>query len=244
MAKASKGPGSSSKPPGALGSQRPLAARLKSGRGRTVSSKRWLERQLNDPYVAAAKAEGLRSRAAFKFQQMDEKYHLLKPGMRLLDLGAAPGGWSQIAAAKVKPGTDARGGRVLAIDINAMEPLPGVEVIQLDFMAEHAEAVIEAALGGQADAVLSDMAEPATGHRMTDHLRIMALCEAALAFSRKVLAPGGFFVCKVFQGGTEGELLTSMKRDFKSVRHVKPPASRTDSSELYVLATGFRGKTE
>jgi 23S rRNA (uridine2552-2'-O)-methyltransferase len=165
---------------------------------------------------------------------------LLKPGMRVVDLGATPGGWSQIAAMRVKsdkPG----GGQVIAVDINPMEPMPGVQVLTVDFMAEDAEARIEALFGGRPDAVLSDMAGPATGHRQTDHLRIMALAEAALAFARRVLVPGGFFLCKVFQGGTEASLLAEMKRDFKTVRHIKPPASRAGSAELYVLATGYRG---
>jgi 23S rRNA (uridine2552-2'-O)-methyltransferase len=228
-----------SPPPGLPRGQRPLATRLRSARGRTVSSKRWLERQLNDPYVAAARASGYRSRAAYKLAEIDAKHKLLKPGMRVLDLGAAPGGWSQVAAAKVKAG-EAGGGQVLAVDIHAMEPLPGVMLLQLDFLAQESEEEIEAALGGKADAVLSDMAAPATGHKATDHLRVIALCEAALAFAVTILAEGGSFLCKVLQGGTEGELLATMKRHFRTVRHVKPPASRSDSSELYVLATGFR----
>ena len=220
--------------------QRILKTRVKSAKGRTTSSKRWLERQLNDPYVAAARSEGYRSRAAFKLIQMDERYHLLKPGMRVVDLGATPGGWSQVAAARVRAGLPG-GGEVVAIDINTMEPVADVKFAELDFMSEEAEDVIRAMLGGPADAVLSDMAAPATGHRQTDHLRIMALCEAALAFAVDVLAQGGTFLCKVLQGGTEGELLKVLKRDFRTVRHVKPEASRADSSELYVLATGFRG---
>ena len=234
-----KSGGGGGKPKDALKGKRVLAKRLKTARGRTVSSQRWLERQLNDPYVSAAKAEGYRSRAAFKLAEMDQKHHLLKPGMRVLDLGAAPGGWSQVAARQVRSG-EPGGGRVLAVDINPMDALPGVEFIQLDFLAEGAEEAIEAALGGKADAVLSDMAAPATGHKLTDHLRIMALCEAALAFALTVLEEGGFFLCKVLQGGTEGEMLATMKRYFRSVRHVKPPASRADSAELYVLASGFR----
>lgn len=219
---------------------RSLKTRVKTAEGRTISSQRWLQRQLNDPFVAAAKAQGLRSRAAFKLQQMDDRYKLFKPGMRVLDLGAAPGGWSQIAArlvgtAQGKPGT------VLAVDINPMEPLPGVTVMQEDFLAEGAEARIKAVLGGEADAVLSDMAAPATGHKQTDHIRIMALAETAVAFACEVLKPGGFFVCKVLQGGTEKDLLTMLKKSFSSVRHVKPEASRAGSAELYVLATGFRG---
>lgn len=218
---------------------RMLSTRLKTAEGRTISSQRWLQRQLNDPFVSAAKALGYRSRAAFKLKQMNERYKLLKKGMRVLDLGATPGGWSQIAAELVGTSGE-RAGRVLAVDINPMDPLPGVAFLQQDFLAEGAEARIEAALGGRADAVLSDMAAPSTGHRQTDHLRIMALAEAAGAFAISVLAPGGFFVCKVLQGGSERDLLTMLKKSFTVVRHVKPEASRSDSSELYVLATGFR----
>lgn len=225
---------------GAPGGMRRLASRLKTARKRTASSQRWLRRQLNDPYVAAARAEGYRSRAAYKLAQIDAGHRLLKPGMRVLDLGAAPGGWSQVAAARVKAGTPG-GGRVIAIDINAFEPIVDVEMLQLDVLAPGAEAAIEALLGGRADVVLSDMAAPATGHKQTDHLRIVALCEAATGFAARVLAPGGAFLCKVLQGGTEAALLATMKRAFKSVRHVKPEASRADSAELYVLATGFRG---
>jgi len=215
---------------------RDLRTRLKTAEGRTISSQRWLERQLNDPFVSAARALGYRSRAAFKLKQMNERYKLLKKGMRVLDLGATPGGWSQIAAEVVGPT-----GKVLAVDINPMDPLPGVLVMQQDFLAEGAEAAIKTALGGRADAVLSDMAAPSTGHRPTDHLRIMALAEAAGVFAGEVLAPGGFFVCKVLQGGSERDLLTQLKRSFSIVRHVKPEASRADSAELYVLATGFKG---
>jgi 23S rRNA (uridine2552-2'-O)-methyltransferase len=217
-----------------------LTERLKSARGRTPSQQRWLRRQLNDPYVAAAREQGYRSRAAFKLAEIDVRYRLLRRGMRVLDLGAAPGGWSQVAAKTVGAGSPG-GGSVLAVDINDMDALPGVTFLRQDFLAEGAEEQIRAALGGPADAVLSDMAAPATGHRQTDHLRIMALAEAAAAFAMEVLAPGGFFLCKVLQGGTEAALLANLKRRFATVRHVKPPASRTDSAELYVLATGFRG---
>jgi 23S rRNA (uridine2552-2'-O)-methyltransferase len=217
-----------------------LTERLKSARGRTPSQQRWLRRQLNDPYVAAAREQGYRSRAAFKLAEIDVRYRLLRRGMRVLDLGAAPGGWSQVAAKTVGAGSPG-GGSVLAVDINDMDALPGVTFLRQDFLAEGAEEQILAALGGPADAVLSDMAAPATGHRQTDHLRIMALAEAAAAFAMEVLAPGGFFLCKVLQGGTEAALLANLKRRFATVRHVKPPASRTDSAELYVLATGFRG---
>jgi 23S rRNA (uridine2552-2'-O)-methyltransferase len=205
------------------------------GKGRTASSQRWLERQINDPYVARAKREGFRSRAAFKLAQIDDKHHLLKRGARVVDLGAAPGGWSQVAAERVGPS-----GRVVAIDILAMAPVPGVEFMQLDFLHPTAPERLEMALGGPADVVLSDMSPNATGHRQTDHLKIMRLVEAAADFARRELKPGGAFLAKVLQGGTERGLLDALKRDFTSVRHIKPPASRTDSAELYVLATGFR----
>ncbi|MFO1171195.1 MAG: RlmE family RNA methyltransferase [Hyphomicrobiaceae bacterium] len=219
-----------------------MAERLKTAKGRTPSQQRWLRRQLNDPYVAAARDQGYRSRAAFKLAEMDERYHLLKRGMRVLDLGATPGGWSQVAAKKAGVG-EVAGAAVLAVDINDMDALPGVTFLKQDFLEEGAEERIRAALGGAPDAVLSDMAAPATGHRQTDHLRIMALCEAAAAFAMEILAPGGLFLCKVLQGGTERALLDELKRQFAVVRHVKPPASRADSAELYVLATGFRGQT-
>jgi 23S rRNA (uridine2552-2'-O)-methyltransferase len=218
---------------------RPLKVRVKTGKGRPLSSKLWLERQLNDPYVARAKAEGLRSRAAFKLAEIDDRHHLLKPGRSVLDLGAAPGGWSQVAARRVGA-TEGRG-RVVAIDLLPMDPIAGVAFAQLDFLDPAVPARIRDMLGGEADVVLSDMAANATGHRRTDHLKIMALAEAAAAFAREVLKPGGAFLAKVLQGGTEVTLLADLKRDFASVRHVKPAASRTDSAELYVLATGFRG---
>jgi 23S rRNA (uridine2552-2'-O)-methyltransferase len=213
--------------------------RLKT-KGRSVSSKRWLERQLNDPYVARAKIEGLRSRAAFKLAEIDDRHHLLKPGRSVVDLGAAPGGWSQVAARRV--GADEGRGRVVAIDPLPMEPIAGVDFAQLDFLDPAAPERLRDMLGGPADVVLSDMAANATGHRRTDHLKIMALAEAAADFARAVLKPGGAFLAKVLQGGTEGTLLADLKRDFASVKHVKPTASRTDSAELYVLATGFRGR--
>ena len=211
-------------------------ARLKDEKRRTLSSRTWLERQLKDPYVVRAKREGFRSRAAYKLAEIDDKYHLLKPGARVVDLGAAPGGWSEIAVRRV-----GASGRVVALDILDMKPISGVEFIKLDFLDETAPERLSALLGGKADVVLSDMAANATGHRKTDHLRIMALAEAAAHFAREVLAGGGSFLCKVLQGGTEAELLTELKRDFASVKHVKPPASRTDSAELYLLARGFRG---
>lgn len=217
-----------------------LKVRVKTARGRTVGQARWLQRQLNDPYVHAAKSEGWRSRAAYKLIELDEKYKLLKPGMRVVDLGAAPGGWTQVAVKRVKAG-DATGGFVLGVDINPVDPVVGATLMQQDFLAEGADQTVIDALGGKADLVLSDMAAPATGHRQTDHIRIMMLCEAALDFALRVLNPGGAFVAKVLRGGTENELLNTMKRDFRTVRHVKPPASRADSAESYVIATGFRG---
>ena len=219
--------------------KRPLKERVKSGKGRTLSSKLWLERQLNDPYVERARREGFRSRAAFKLAEIDDKHRLLKRGGRVVDLGAAPGGWSQVAATRVGAGDDR--GRVVAIDLLDMAPLAGVDFLQLDFLAAAAPERIKALLGGAADVVLSDMAANATGHRQTDHIRIMALAEAAADFARDVLADGGAFLCKVLQGGTEATLLAALKRGFASVKHVKPAASRSDSAELYLLATGFRG---
>ncbi len=225
---------------GPSGGQRDLNVRLKTARKRTASSQRWLERQLNDPYVAAAKRAGYRSRAAYKLIEIDDKYRLLKPGGRVVDLGAAPGGWSQIAAERVQ--AVAGRGQVVAIDILEMEPVAGVELAQLDFMDDGAEDWLKSKLeGGAADVVLSDMAAPTVGHAKTDHLRIMNLAEAAAHFAADVLAPGGAFLCKVFQGGTERDLLDFLRQRFSIVRHVKPPASRADSAELYVLATGFKG---
>jgi 23S rRNA (uridine2552-2'-O)-methyltransferase len=221
------------------GSGRDLKVRVKTGKSRSLSSKLWLERQLNDPYVARAKREGLRSRAAYKLMEIDDKHHLLKRRAKVVDLGAAPGGWSQIAAKRVGA-ADGSGGRVIAIDILEMDAMPGVEFLHLDFLDARAPEELKALLGDPADVVLSDMAANATGHRKTDHLRIMALAEAAAEFAREVLAPGGAFMCKVLQGGTETTLLAELKRDFASVKHVKPAASRADSAELYLLATGFR----
>jgi 23S rRNA (uridine2552-2'-O)-methyltransferase len=217
-----------------------LKVRVKTAKGRTPSQRAWLERQLNDPYVTEAKKLGYRSRAAFKLIEIDDKYQLLKPGMRVVDLGAAPGGWSQVAAARVKP-AEGRGA-VVAIDMHGMEPIPGVVIFHKDFYDEDAPALLIAALGGEkADAVLSDMAAHATGHRQTDHINIIALAEAAIDFARAVLKPGGSFLAKVLRGGTEGELLKTLKQDFSLVKHVKPSASRSDSAELFVLAKGFRG---
>jgi 23S rRNA (uridine2552-2'-O)-methyltransferase len=214
-------------------------ARLKDEKRRKLSSRIWLERQISDPYVMRAKRDGLRSRAAYKLTEVDDKYHLLKPGSRVVDLGAAPGGWSEIAAQRVG-GKEGNRGRVIALDILDMKALSGVEFLKLDFLDDAAPERLKSLLGGKADVVLSDMAANTTGHRKTDHLRIMALAEAAVMFAREVLAPGGAFLCKVLQGGTEAVLLAELKRDFESVKHVKPPASRTDSAELYLLARGFR----
>ncbi|NND48793.1 MAG: RlmE family RNA methyltransferase, partial [Rhizobiales bacterium] len=212
---------------------------VKSARGRKPSSKRWLERQLNAPYVREAKRQGYRSRAAFKLKEIDERFSLLKPGQCIVDLGAAPGGWCQIAALATK---SAEGnGRVIGVDIQEFDALAGVESLIMDFMDPSAPAVIHDLLAGQsADIVLSDMAAPATGHRQTDHLKIMALLEAAFDFATEILTPGGVFLGKVLQGGTEAELLSRMKRAFAEVRHVKPKSSRSNSAELYVLATGYR----
>jgi 23S rRNA (uridine2552-2'-O)-methyltransferase len=220
--------------------ERGLKVQVRAGKRRSLASKLWLDRQLNDPYVARAKREGMRSRAAYKLIEIDDKIHFLKPGARVVDLGAAPGGWTQIAAKRV--GADSGRGRVIAIDILEMVPVAGADILHLDFLADDAPDRLKALLGGPADVVLSDMAANATGHRKTDHLKIMALAETAALFAREVLKPGGAFLCKVLQGGTEGTLLADLKRDFATVKHVKPSASRSDSAELYVLATGFRGR--
>jgi 23S rRNA (uridine2552-2'-O)-methyltransferase len=219
-------------------SRAPLKVRVKTGKKRSVSSKRWLERQLNDPYVARAKREGMRSRAAYKLMEIDDKHRILKPNARVVDLGAAPGGWSEIAAQRVGDK-----GRVVAIDVLEMAPLAGVQFAQIDFLDPAAPDRLKAMLDGPADIVLSDMAANATGHKRTDHLKIMALVEAAAEFAREVLRPGGAFLSKVIQGGTESTLLADLKRDFATVKHVKPAASRADSAELYLLATGFRHPT-
>lgn len=216
-------------------SGRTLSTRVRSTTGRTESSRRWLERQLNDPYVQAAKAQGWRGRAAFKLIELDEKFHLLKPGGRVVDLGAAPGGWTQVALKTVGDR-----GHVVAFDLLPIDPIPGAAILQGDFQDEDAPARVEAALDGPADLVMSDMAPNTTGHAATDHLRIMALAELALDFALHVLRPGGGFVAKVFQGGSEKEFLDTLKKHFAIVRHAKPPASRKDSAELYVVATGFR----
>ncbi len=217
-------------------SKRPSAVRVKTGKGRKTSSTLWLKRQLNDPYVHEAKRLGYRSRAAFKLKEIDEKMDLIKRGMVIVDLGAAPGGWSQVAMEKGAK-------KVIALDLLPMDPVPGVTFLQMDFMNDDAPEALIAAIGEGADLVLSDLAPNTTGHKSTDHLRIMALVEMAHEFATQILKPGGTFVAKVFQGGAQHELLALMKKDFTNVKHIKPPASRKESSEQYVVATGFRGKT-
>lgn len=221
------------------GGTRGKAVRVKTAAGRKASSTQWLARQLNDPYVREAKRQGFRSRAAFKLAELDDRFHFLKPGARVIDLGSAPGGWLQVAVDRV--GAKQGKGTVLGIDLNAVDPIVGATLLTADFLAEDIPAAIKAQLGGPADVVLSDMAAPATGHGPTDHVRIVTLAEAAYEFAVEVLARGGTFVSKVYQGGTEGELLKRLKHDFKSVRHAKPPASRSDSAEVYLVALGFRG---
>lgn len=227
---------------------RALKVKLKTARKRTPSSQRWLERQLNDPYVLRAKRDGYRSRAAYKLIELDDKFKFLKPNQRIVDLGAAPGGWSQVAAQRTglvrsdEDGKERSFGRIVGIDLLPVEPMPGAEFIEMDFLDEDAPEKLIAMLGGPAHVVLSDMAANATGHKKTDHLRIMGLAEVGADFARSVLAPGGVYLAKVLRGGTEGTLLADLKRDFATVRHIKPAASRADSAELYVLATGFRGR--
>jgi len=211
-----------------------VPVKVKKDRGRTASSRKWLQRQLNDPYVAAARAKGYRSRAAFKLVEMDEKFRFLKKGARVLDLGSAPGGWSQVAAA--------RGATIVAADVLAMDEIPGVTFFQADLTDPDVPAMLKDALGGPADVVMTDMAAPTTGHRATDHLRTSALVEIALEVAEDTLKPGGAFVGKVFQGGSSNELLARLKRDFREVKHVKPPASRAESVELYVVALGFKAQ--
>lgn len=218
---------------------RSLKQRVKSNGKRTVSQTRWLERQLNDPFVARAKREGYRSRAAFKIIEINDKFKLFKPHGRIVDLGAAPGGWAQVAAKAV--GSDKGKGKVIGIDLLEIEPIAGVDFQVMDFLLEDAPGRLKAMLGGEADVVMSDMAANTTGHKKTDHLKIVAIAELAGEFAREVLAPGGAFLAKVLQGGSEGELLNNLKRDFTAVRHYKPAASRPDSAELYVVATGYRG---
>ncbi len=229
-------------------SGRTMFSKVKTAKGRKGSSTRWLQRQLNDPYVAEARARGYRSRAAFKLLELDEMFDILTPGKRIVDLGAAPGGWTQVIIERTKPALDAaealhNKGRVVALDISEMDPLPGATILHQDFLAPEAPGILKDILNGPADAVLSDMAAPATGHTPTDHMRIVSLCELALEFAEEVLSPGGMFVAKVLQGGTEHQLLARMKKNFRSVKHAKPPASRSDSAEMYVVATGFRGNS-
>ena len=214
---------------------RALSVRVKTAKGRKLSSTRWLQRQLNDPYVAAAKRDGYRSRAAFKLIELDDRFGLLKKGARVIDLGAAPGGWSQVAIKRVGPK-----GMVIAIDKDPVEAIPGVEITELDFLDPDAPDIIKEMAGGPVNVVMSDMAAASSGHKATDHLKIMALCEAAVDFAIEVLAPGGHFIAKVLKGGTENELLKQMQQHFESVRHAKPKASRQDSSEAYVVALRFR----
>lgn len=241
----SPGAGSGSRNTSGRGA-RDLKTRVKTAKGRKLSSTRWLERQLNDPYVQRARRDGYRGRAAYKLLEIDEKHRLLKPGMRVVDLGCAPGGWMQVAVPRVNALGEGKGpqGFVLGVDLQEVEALAGTSLMQLDFLDEDADAKVKAALGGHADLVMSDMAASSSGHRQTDHLRIIALCEAAAWFARDVLSPGGAFVAKVLQGGAEGDLLAMLKKDFARVFHMKPPASRKDSAEMYLVATGFRGAAE
>ncbi len=217
-----------------------LKKRVKTAQGRSISSVRWLQRQLNDPYVAQAKKDGYRSRAAYKLIELDDKFKWLKPGKTVLDLGAAPGGWTQVAVSRVR--SEPENPKVIGIDLLSMDPLAGALLLKLDFMSSVAMAEIRDHIKNGVDIVLSDMAPNTTGHASTDHLRIMAILEAAYPFACEVLKPGGVFVAKVFQGGTENELLAMMKKDFTTVKHAKPKASRADSSEVYVVASGFKGK--
>lgn len=224
--------------------QRDLKVKVRTARGRKLSSTLWLQRQLNDPYVKRARSEGYRGRAAFKILELDDKYHFLVPGARVVDLGCAPGGWCQVAVRRVNALGETPGkpvGTVLGVDLQEVEPVPGAEIYQLDFMADDADQQVKDWLGGQADVVMSDMAAASSGHKQTDHLRIIALCEAAAYFAFDVLDEGGTFVAKVLAGGAEGELQKLLKQRFAKVANVKPPASRSDSSEKFVIATGFRG---
>ncbi|KNG95524.1 RlmE family RNA methyltransferase [Pseudaestuariivita atlantica] len=223
--------------------QRDLKVKVKTARGRKLSSTRWLQRQLNDPYVKRAKADGYRGRAAYKILELDDKYRFLVPGARVVDLGCAPGGWCQVAVPRInalglKPGKAQ--GRIIGIDLQEVEPIPGAELHVLDFLEDGADEKVKDWLGGPADVVMSDMAAASSGHKQTDHLRIVALCEAAAEFAMDVLEPGGTFVAKVLQGGAEASLQTLLKQRFAKVANVKPPASRSDSSEKFVVAQGFR----
>ncbi|WP_028028515.1 RlmE family RNA methyltransferase [Gemmobacter nectariphilus] len=225
--------------------QRDLRVRVKTAKGRKLSSTLWLERQLNDPYVQRAKKEGFRGRAAFKIMELDDRYGFLKPGARVVDLGCAPGGWCQVAVPRINALGERKGkpvGRIIGVDLQEVEPISGVELHQLDFLADDAEDLVKGWLGGKADVVMSDMAAAASGNRQVDHLRIIALCEAAAEFAFDVLEEGGTFVAKVLAGGAENELQATLKRNFTKVANVKPPASRSDSSEKFVIAQGFRGR--
>ena len=227
--------------------QRDLRVRVKTAKGRKLSSTLWLERQLNDPYVQRAKREGYRGRAAYKIMELDDRYGFLKPGARVVDLGCAPGGWCQVAVARVNAlGQNPKKpiGTILGVDLQEIEPIAGCDIHQLDFLADDADALVKSWLGGRADVVLSDMAAPSSGHKGTDHLRIVALIEAALTFAYDVLEEGGTFVAKVLAGGAENEMQAQLKRSFRKVANVKPPSSRADSSEKFVVAMGFRGRTE
>jgi len=233
-----QGTGGQGEGKGSGGGHRSKSVRVQTARRRTISSTRWLERQLNDPYVAEARRRGLRSRAAFKLLEIDDKLHLLRPGQVLVDLGAAPGGWTQVAVERV--GSLAGRGKVIALDLQPIDPIAGAIILEGDFLDPDVEAAVRRAAGGGVDGVLSDMSPSAVGHAATDHLRIVALVEVAADFAEQVLAPGGFFVAKVFQGGAETDLLARLKRSFAKVRHVKPPSSRKESAETYLVATGFR----
>ena len=245
MAKKPTGKGISNRSGNTSGrGQRDLTVKVKTARGRKMSSKLWLERQLNDPYVKRAKAEGYRGRAAYKILELDDKYRFLVPGARVVDLGCAPGGWCQVAVKRVNALGEKSGkaiGTILGIDLQEVEPIAGCEIYQLDFMEDDADLKVKDWLGGTANVVMSDMAASSSGHKQTDHLRIIALCEAAAYFAFDVLEPGGTFVAKVLAGGAEGELQKLLKQKFDKVANVKPPASRSDSSEKFVVATGFRG---
>ncbi|WP_316013937.1 RlmE family RNA methyltransferase [Roseobacter sp. HKCCA0434] len=227
--------------------QRDLHVKVKTAKGRKISSKLWLERQLNDPYVQAARRDGYRGRAAYKILELDDRFRFLVPGARVVDLGCAPGGWTQVAVRRVNAlgdRTSKKVGTVLGVDLQEVDPIPGSELHVLDFLEDGADDKVKGWLGGKADVVMSDMAASSSGHKQTDHLRIMALCEAAAWFACDVLEEGGTFVAKVLAGGAEADLLTMLKKNFEKTTHVKPPASRSDSSEKFVIATGFRGQRE
>jgi len=236
--KSGKGKGRSARVSG-----RNLTTRVKTAKGRKTSSTRWLQRQLNDPYVAEAGRLGFRSRAAFKILELDNQFGFFKPGLRVIDLGAAPGGWAQVAVDRVNALGEGKGpvGKIIGMDLQEMEAIPGATLLTHDFMDNDAPGILKQAMGGPADIVMSDMAAASTGHSATDHMRIMGLLEVALDFARDVLSPGGVFLGKVLKGGTENKLLAEMKREYAVVKHAKPPSSRQDSSETYVIATGFRG---